>query len=109
MGVTLKDVTEIVVDWITREDESYFRYSTEDNPIIKNNKSNSIRFTLEDNYEDSDFQVIIRKADGKFFFKSDCYEDASIEYELTKFDASEETILFIEDEGEIIYFHLRKR
>lgn len=109
MSLNLNAVEEIVAVWITKEDGAFYRYKNVTNSIIKNKKADLIRVTLQESYgNDDNMEVVIRKKGSNYFFKSDAYDDPTIEYKLTKFDSQSETILFIEDEGEIIYFHLQR-
>lgn len=103
--MNLQNIESIKVSWISKEDSTYYAYRLVAGSIVNN--QNEIGFELENcDGNDDNYQVVIRETGDGYVFRSDAYDDPETEYDLSLFQGSNETILYCEDESEVIYFHL---
>src|ERR1044072_8684150 len=101
----LNDATRIRVTWVY-EQEIYL-YESVPGTIVSASKPESIRFQVSNKLEDTDnFEVVIRKDKGNYFFKTDYYDNAEQEFPLKPFIARNEMILYYEGSEGRAYFHV---
>ena len=101
----LGSIKHIKVTWVF-EDEVYF-YENVSGSLVSNSKAKTIRFELRELYgEDDNFQVIIKKDEDSYVFKTDYYEDEKLTLGLKEFVGLDEAILYHEGPRGCVYFHL---
>lgn len=108
--MNLSKIKDVRIMWITKSDDQIYRYVLIPNSLKFNLESNSIRIKVKEiNLTDDPFEAIISNVGGKVKFRGDCNDNPNRWYFLEAYESSKNIILFLEDDKDIIYFHLTLR
>lgn len=103
-------IGDIDAIWIDKSTRHINRYKLADNNVVHSTDKMSLQFTLCEIDDPEDIvNITMRHSSNQFKFMADCYDDPETEYELKAYRCDDELVLYIEDiedDGEIIYFHL---
>lgn len=101
-------IENLVAYWLDSESFNFERWDLVPDTLLINRQNKTIRFGVQPVGVDppEPFQVIIRKTDGGWFFKTDCGDEADSEYALQIFESVRSILFVYSRQDRQVYFHI---
>ena len=106
MDIFKNNIADVYTFWIDRDERAGLYYPSAVDSIVVNPKEHTLRVELRGN--DEEFQVVFKKENSKWFYKSDAYEDGDEDewFAIDCFVGNGEFVFVRSDDYEQIYFHV---
>lgn len=104
MDIFENNISDICAFWIDRDERTGNYYHSSVDSIVVNPQERTLRVELRGN--DEVFQVVFKKEDSGWFYKSDAYDDENEWFSMDYFVGNGEVVFVRSDNYEQIYFHV---